>query len=411
MSASFVLVCSNYPFTGRAGEVTFVAPEVERLARVLGRVCVAPQHAHGPALPLPQGVEVDLSLARALRRGHGLAYLHALAWPGFWPEMSRALRSGGLTGCARVWRWAAFAQVTWRWARARAAGDEPVLFATYWRGGSTLALARLAAIRPHTAAISRVHGHELYAERWRPAFQPWVSVYAELALVVPISRHGQDYLLAQGVAPGRLWLSRLGTEAAPLARASEDGWVRVVSCSAMVALKRVPLIARAMCELARQLPALHLHWTHFGAGADLDDVRAILMAGPSNLHADLPGHVDNATVLSHYAQHPVDLFMQLSESEGLPVSIQEACAAGIPVLATDVGGVAEIVGAENGLLLPASPTVDEVACAVRRLYVDANPEMRARMRTSARARWAADFDAERNHLRFAQRMRDLMESL
>lgn len=411
MSASFVLVCSNYPFTGRAGEVTFVAPEVERLARVLGRVCVAPQHAHGPALSLPPGVDLDLGLARALRRQRGLAYLHALLWPGFWPEVMRALRSGGLTGCARVWRWAAFAQVTWRWARARAAGDGAVLFATYWRGGSTLALARLAASRPHTAAISRVHGHELYAERWRPAFQPWVSVYAELALVVPISRHGQDYLLAEGVAPGRLWLSRLGTEAAPLARASEDKRVRVVSCSAMVPLKRVPLVARALCELARRLPALHLHWTHFGAGSDLDNVRAILRAGPSNLHADLPGHVDNATVLRYYAQQPVDLFMLLSESEGLPVSIQEACAAGIPILATDVGGVAEIVGAENGLLLPASPTVDEVACAVRRLCVDASPEMRAQMRTSARSRWAADFDAERNHLRFAQRMRDLMESL
>ena len=41
------------------------------------------------------------------------------------------------------------------------------------------------------------------------------------------------------------------------------------------------------------------------------------------------------------------------------------------------------------------------------------PELIGRLveRSSARSRWAADFDAERNHLRFAQRMRDLMESL
>lgn len=411
MNTAFVLVCGNYPFTGRAGEVTFIAPEVERLARVLGSVCVVPQHADGPRLPLPAGVQLDLGLSRMLRRRRFIAYLQALAWPGFWPELRRAIRHGGLAGCARVWRWAAFAQVTWQWALARADDGAPLLFATYWRGGSTLALTRLAASRPRTAAISRVHGHELYADRWRPAFQPWVSVYDALTLVVPISRHGQDYLLGAGVNPERLWLSRLGTEAAPPARASEDGCLRVVSCSAMVPLKRVPLMAQALCELARQLPALHLRWTHFGAGEGMAEVRAILRAGPDNLQADLRGQVDNATVLQHYAEQPVDLFMLLSESEGLPVSVQEACAAGIPVLATDVGGVAEIVGADNGLLLPASPTIDEVAAAIRRLCVDASPAERAQLRVGARARWSADFDAERNHLRYARRVRDLIESL
>lgn len=411
VNASFVLVCSNYPFTGRAGEVSFVAPEVERLARELGSLCVAPQHAGGPALVLPEGVELDLGLSRALRRGRVISYLRALAWPGFWRESLRAWRLGGLSGCARVWRWAAFAQVTWRWARSRADGGGPVLFATYWRGGSTLALARLAASFPQTAAVTRVHGHELYEDRWKPPFQPWVGVYNALTLVVPISRHGLDHLLAAGVAPERVWLSRLGTEAAPAARASEDGCIRVVSCSAMVPLKRVPLMARALCEAARRHPALRLRWTHFGGGADMAEVRAILRGGPESLLADLPGQVDNAVVLRHYAEQPVDLFMLLSESEGLPVAIQEACAAGIPVLATDVGGVSEIVGADNGLLLPATPTADEVASAVHRLCVGASPALRAQMRAAARARWAADFDAERNHLRFARRIRDLMRSL
>ena len=411
VGASFVLVCSNYPFTGRAGEVTFVAPEVARLARVLGRVCVAPQHAHGPALPLPAGVELDLGLALALRRARSPAnYVRALGWPGFWGEVARALDHGGLSGCARVWRWAAFAQATWEWARRRS-DTGPVLFATYWRGGSTLALARLAASRPQTAAVSRVHGHELYADRWRPPFQPWISVYAGLTLVVPISRHGLDYLLSAGVPPEQLWMSRLGTEASPPARASSDGVVRVVSCSAMLPLKRVPLIARALGELARSLPVLRLNWTHFGDGADRAEVDAILLASPANLKAALPGQVDNGVVLRHYAEQPVDLFLLLSESEGLPVVLQEACAAGIPVLATDVGGVAEIVGAENGMLLPATPTVGEVAAAVRGLCVDANPAALAQKRAGARARWAADFDAERNHLRFAHRMCELMQSL
>lgn len=411
MSARLILVCSNYPFTGRAGEVMFVAPEVERLARVLGSVCIAPQHAQGAALALPRGVELDLGLARALRRQRVVSYLLAPIWPGFFGELWRALRCGGFAGCARVWRWAAYAQVTWRWARARTADGAPLLFATYWRGGSTLALVRLAARRAHTAVITRVHGHELYAERWRPAFQPWLSMYDALALVVPVSRHGYDYLVDTGVAPACLWLSRLGVEASAPARASDDGRVRVVSCSAMVPLKRVPLVAHALCEFTRRLPGLQLCWTHFGAGPDMSEVRAILRTGPPNLQTDLPGQVENASVLRHYVEQPVDLFMLLSKSEGLPVSIQEACAAGIPVLATDVGGVAEIVGADNGMLLADSPTVEDVVAALRRLCVDAGPQERARMRARARARWAAEFDAERNHLRFAQRLREMMDTL
>ncbi|MCB2020544.1 MAG: glycosyltransferase [Burkholderiaceae bacterium] len=411
MTASLVLVCSNYPFTGRPGEVMFVAPEVRRLADVFGRVVVAPQHARGEALPLPAGVELDLGLADALRRGGLLAYLWAPFWPGFGTELWRALRQGGLSGCARVWRWAAFAQVTWRWARSRAAADEPTVFVTYWRGGCTLALARRAAVQPHTAAVSRVHGHELYAERWRPPFQPWLSMYRDLALVVPISKHGLDYLLAEGVSSERLWLSRLGTEAAVPARASEDGRLRVVSCSAMVPLKRVPLIAQSLQALARRHPALQLHWTHFGDGTDMPSVRDELRGRADNFHVRLPGHVDNAIVLAHYASQPVDLFILLSEAEGLPVSIQEACAAGIPVLATDVGGVSEIVGSDNGHLLPVSPTPDEVASTVHRLCVEASFAARRQMREQARARWSADFNAQSNHRRYARRLRELMNPL
>lgn len=46
------------------------------------------------------------------------------------------------------------------------------------------------------------------------------------------------------------------------------------------------------------------------------------------------------------------MFINVSSSEGLPVSIMEACSFGIPIIATNVGGTAEIVQAGvNGILL------------------------------------------------------------
>ena len=411
MNARFVLVTNNFPFTHVAGEVMFVAPEVQRLARELGSLCVAPQSAEGAPLALPGGVELDTSLARALRRGRWWAYPLAWAWPGFGAEFARAVRTGGLDGCARVWRWAAVALVTWRWARARFPAEAPVLFCTYWRGGATLALARLAALRPHVAAMTRVHGHELYEQRWTPPFQPWPSMYGDLALTVPISRHGLEHLLASGVPGERLWLGRLGTEGAVQAKASDDGAIRLVSCSWMQPVKRVPLMAKAVVELARRHAGCSIHWTHFGAGPEMPRVLEALRAAPPNLHAHLPGEVSHARVLAHYASEAVDLFLLLSESEGLPVSIQEAAAAGIPVLATDVGGVGEIVGPDNGLLLGADPAPDDVVAALEQLCFTSDAAQRQSLREGSCSRWASEFDAERNHTRYARRVRELMDTL
>jgi len=43
--------------------------------------------------------------------------------------------------------------------------------------------------------------------------------------------------------------------------------------------------------------------------------------------------------------------MNLSETEGIPVSIMEAQSAGVPILATNLGGTSEIVNNENGFLV------------------------------------------------------------
>ena len=59
------------------------------------------------------------------------------------------------------------------------------------------------------------------------------------------------------------------------------------------------------------------------------------------------GAIQNVEVYKYYNEHCADLFINVSSSEGLPVSIMEAISFGIPVIATDVGGTGEIV--KNGI--------------------------------------------------------------
>jgi glycosyltransferase involved in cell wall biosynthesis len=199
---------------------------------------------------------------------------------------------------------------------------------------------------------------------------------------------------------------RLGVAAAPArAVASQDGQWRFVSCSNVLPLKRVGLIAQVLQTLAQRHPQRRLAWTHFGDGPALPELRALVRAAPGNLQVTLAGRVPNEAVLAHYQTQPVDLLLLLSTSEGLPVSIQEALAHGIPVLATDVGGVAEAVHriGDNGALVPAQASAADIVSALEALLLDTPERIEGRREAAWRA-WQQDFDAQTNHAAWAREL-------
>jgi glycosyltransferase involved in cell wall biosynthesis len=104
------------------------------------------------------------------------------------------------------------------------------------------------------------------------------------------------------------------------------------------------------------------------------------------------GYVPNVEILEWLGAGRIDAVALPSNWEGVPVSLMEALAHGVPVAASDVGGVAELVGDGCGLLVPEG---DQAALvdAIRRLLHSA--QLREDVSRAGRARVEREFAVER----------------
>jgi glycosyltransferase involved in cell wall biosynthesis len=84
-----------------------------------------------------------------------------------------------------------------------------------------------------------------------------------------------------------------------------------------------------------------------------------------------------------------DLVLHPSLADALPTTVMQALAVGVPVLATDVGGIPDIVGTDAGVLVPPEPGA--MAAGLTRLLAD--DELRARLGAAGRIRFLDRFEA------------------
>src|SRR2546423_244617 len=107
---------------------------------------------------------------------------------------------------------------------------------------------------------------------------------------------------------------------------------------------------------------------------------------------ELPGAVGQDSIRGFYER--ADLFCLPSFIEGLPVVLIEAMAMRLPVVATRVGGIPELVEDGTEGLLVAPGRADELAAAIARLARD--PDLRVQMGEAGRRKVEMEFDVERS---------------
>jgi glycosyltransferase involved in cell wall biosynthesis len=137
-------------------------------------------------------------------------------------------------------------------------------------------------------------------------------------------------------------------------------------------------LLRAVAELRRTNPSLPLLLLVVGDGPELGRLEALCRGLDLTGRVRFAGHQEQ--VRPYYAL--ADVFVLPSHSEGSPNVLLEAMEVGVPVVATAVGGVPEIVAGERDALLVKRNDVRGLADAIRRILLDA--QLGARLAHSAR---------------------------
>lgn len=172
----------------------------------------------------------------------------------------------------------------------------------------------------------------------------------------------------------------------------------IVSCAYIRSIKRLDLIMEALPLVA----GCEIDWHIIGDGPDRDKLEFAAKELPENIHCIFHGDCSKKDISEIYTL-PIDCFINVSVSEGLPVSIMEAISAGIPIIATDVGGTGEIVNESTGALIEKDFNINDLA----NIIMSQMPKFKdLEYRRLVFKHWEDCFNANTNYINFYQKISD-----
>lgn len=292
-----------------------------------------------------------------------------------------------------------------RFAKSKGLDNNNTLYYSFWLSNQSLCLSIMKQRKAIEHFYCRAHSLDLYHEDWGlikspksiPPFRNFKL--KQVDAVFPVSKHGENNLKSKrkDLNAQVRYLGVYGYELNP--SPSNDGVFRIVTCSSVDRNKRVHLLGQALSAIDRPV-----HWTHFGTGKMIDQLMDSVRS--ENVQFDFRGWTDNVDVRKYYSERPIDLFVNLSIVEGLPVSIMEVLSHGIPVLATSIYGTPEaVIEGVSGKLISGNFTQDQLIEALR--WCMDNPEVLHKLRFGARKVFEEKFDAQKNHAAFAKYLASL----
>lgn len=379
---------------------TFIETEILYLAKKFQKIIIV---SHDVTSKLKRVVPKNVKVIRIrynLKRYEKLFAINQLFSKFFWEELQLIKSNRSLTiGIIKTLIVSLFNAKRLSNEYLKLNENKQSIFYSYWMNDSSIALSVLKS-KYQFHAVAKMHRWDIYFEENKYNYLPLRSYLVEnLDCIYSISMDGINYAKNNlNLNVQNFKLSRLGINRQIDNLQTINNKKIIVSCSNVIKIKRVDLIAKAI----QKLNINDLTWVHFGDGLFLNELKCFCDTYlKGKIKYFFKGRVSNAEVLDFYRTNNPSLFINVSSSEGVPVSIMEAMSYGIPVIATDVGGNSEIVTNENGYLLEPSPTVDNIKKKINDYFLLSDEE-KDKKRLSSYSTWNNSYNAKKNYTEFCQ---------
>ena len=223
--------------------------------------------------------------------------------------------------------------------------------------------------------VALVH-HPLHLETGLDAAQCQHLLHSETRAlqharrVLVTSAHTAADVAAMGVPAERIVVIEPGTDAAPVVGRPRrhDGPLQLLCVASLTPRKGHALLLQALAGLPRGDWELHNVGSLTRDPATTAQLLAMCDTAPLAGRVFWHGEVDAAQLQPFYAR--AELLLQPSLHEGYGMAVAEALAAGLPVLASDAGALAQTLPPDAGLHVPAGD-VSALRDALARLLGDA----------------------------------------
>ncbi len=286
-----------------------------------------------------------------------------------------------------------------------------LLIYSYWMIESSMAAILVKKAVPAIKVICRAHSQDVYFERSPVKYQFFRKyIFNHLNHLYFISGNAMEYFCEKhqlstfdkkkvsvnriGIAANRSFIDKINSDT-----------IRIISVAYIQMIKRIDLIIDTLSLITDiKIEWIHVGHVHnseegFNKIKEYADQKLTLN---ENIRFSFKGQTEKCELFKLYDQKKFDFFLNVSQTEGIPVSMMEAMSYSVPVIGTNVGGVAEIIeDGRNGFLLPPYPNAEKVKQEILRYYL-LEPEARSNMRKEAFNTWNKKYNAEKNYKQFIE---------
>jgi colanic acid/amylovoran biosynthesis glycosyltransferase len=250
----------------------------------------------------------------------------------------------------------------------------------------------LKRIEPSTAFITMFHGHDLLMGL-SDGKENYTDLFREADLILANSAYSLDRLLELGANPQRLRIHYVGIEMNKFPYRKEhpdltQGAFRVLTICRLDEQKGLEYSIRAINRLVSTNPSISIEYRIVGGGCQEAFLKHLVEELNLSQQVYFLGPLDQEGVIRHLLNS--DVFLLTSIREWLGMVLLEAQAVGLPIVATEIGGIPEaVVPGQSAILVPAR---NSLAAAEALTECLKNPIKRIEMGIAGRKHVEKNFD-------------------